>query len=99
MKESSEYQCPQHGALVLRPKQQQTPEQLWCGEWYDCPEDGRHHIVLERSPELVAQLNGQIRSLKRDFDKLRTKRERDKYLKNCPVEVVKALVDGVFLET
>lgn len=27
---------PGHGYMVLRPKERQTPEQLWCGVWYDC---------------------------------------------------------------
>lgn len=30
--------CRQHGYMVLRPASRQTPEQQFCGVWYDCPE-------------------------------------------------------------
>ena len=32
-------ECPadaNHGQLVLRPLDRQTPEQQFCGVWYDC---------------------------------------------------------------
>lgn len=31
-------ECPQgHGQMVLRDPKTYTPEQAWCGIWYDCP--------------------------------------------------------------
>lgn len=27
---------PSHGQMHLRPIERQTPEQRWCGTWYDC---------------------------------------------------------------
>jgi hypothetical protein len=53
--------CPRHGALVQRPDAQQTPEQRWCGTWYDCPgyQYGGHRCgrtVLVPSAELQTQL-------------------------------------------
>lgn len=30
-------ECPAgHGPMALRPLKGQTPEQRWCGAWYDC---------------------------------------------------------------
>lgn len=29
--------CDRHGQMTLRDVKQQTPEQKWCGTWYDCP--------------------------------------------------------------
>lgn len=29
--------CKQHGEMILRSRKQQTPEQEYCGTWYDCP--------------------------------------------------------------
>lgn len=51
-------QCPQgHGQMVLRdPPGGHTPEQRWCGTWYDCP-PGQFHCrssVLLPSPDLRA---------------------------------------------
>jgi hypothetical protein len=88
-------ECPQHGPLKPRPKERQTPEQLWCGEWFDC--EKCRYTSLVRSPELIAQLNEQLKSLKADYDRLRTKCDREKFLKYCNPEVVSACVNGVFL--
>jgi len=31
------HECPKgHGPMERRPLKGQTPEQLWCGTWYDC---------------------------------------------------------------
>lgn len=45
---------PAHGVMLPRSKQHQTPEQLFCGEWYDC----QHckSSILDKSPELEAFL-------------------------------------------
>lgn len=45
---------PAHGQMVLRPVDRQTPEQKFCGTWYDCVRC--HSSTLFRSPELDAQL-------------------------------------------
>jgi hypothetical protein len=39
--------------LIVRPLERQTPEQRWCGTWYDCPVC--HYSVLVLSAELQAQ--------------------------------------------
>lgn len=47
--------CPsneEHGQLELRPEGKQTPEQRYCGAWYDCKHPGCHCSVLFPSPEL-----------------------------------------------
>lgn len=46
--------CKQHGEMVLRPLAIQTPEQRFCGVWYDCPRCYSTHLYA--SPELEAQL-------------------------------------------
>ena len=47
--------CPiGHGPMVLRPIGQQTPEQRWCGTWWDC--ESCRSSVLIPSPELAAQM-------------------------------------------
>lgn len=58
---------PSHGQMILRPIERQTPEQKFCGTWYDCPRC--HSSVLLRSPELAAQLAEQRAALeaKRDM--------------------------------
>lgn len=48
--------CQTHGIqMVLRPLVHQTPEQKFCGAWYDCP--ACTSTVLFQSPELRAQLD------------------------------------------
>jgi hypothetical protein len=42
---------PQHGPMVRRTNL--TPEQAWCGEWWDC-RSGCHSSVLIQSPALIA---------------------------------------------
>jgi hypothetical protein len=44
-----------HGYMELRPINQQTPEQKFCGVWYDCLRCGSS--VLFQSPELIKQLS------------------------------------------
>lgn len=49
--------CPAHDrTLELRPDNLQTPEQRWCGLWYDCPSEGCGNSYLDESPELAAFL-------------------------------------------
>jgi hypothetical protein len=46
--------CPysrDHGRTELRPLARQTPEQKFCGTWYDCPKC--HSSVLFPSKELT----------------------------------------------
>lgn len=50
---------PEHGPLEQRPLEEQTNEQRWCGEWWDCPEPGCRAGVLFESPELIAQREAQ----------------------------------------
>lgn len=48
--------CPSddsHGYLELRPLSRQTPEQQWCGVWYDCLRC--KSSVLFQSAQLQAQ--------------------------------------------
>ena len=49
-------QCPtpDHGHMAIRPTQRQTPEQLWCGVWYDC--ERCSNSVLFSSRELMDHL-------------------------------------------
>lgn len=50
--------CPssgKHGFMTYRPGK--TPEQIWCGIWYDCSEC--RSSVLYHSPELLAFLDEQ----------------------------------------
>lgn len=47
--------CPTHKEpLIQRPETRQSPEQLWCGTWFDCPYCG--YSELDKSEELKAQL-------------------------------------------
>jgi len=48
--------CPvdAHGFMEWRPSSRQTPEQLFCGVWYDCTQC--KSSVLFPSPGLKAQL-------------------------------------------
>lgn len=47
-----------HHPMVRRPLDRQTPEQRWCGLWYDCKQNegtcGSTWLV--QSPELLAHL-------------------------------------------
>lgn len=45
---------PDHGRLVLRDRVG-TPEQAWCGAWYDCADPRCSSSVLFPSPELRAE--------------------------------------------
>ncbi len=92
---TAKYFCPNHGALVRRTKAHLSPEQDWCGEWYDCPQ--HDYTVLERSAELTAQLNDQIRSLKREYDRLKTAREKRRFLEGFSPEITDACVNGTLL--
>lgn len=47
--------CDKHGYMELRPAHRQTPEQEFCGVWYDCLHCGNG--VLLQSPELINQIN------------------------------------------
>jgi hypothetical protein len=49
-------ECNHDTGLVLRPLERQTPEQQWCGTWYDCPSPGCSFSRLEPSAALLAQL-------------------------------------------
>lgn len=49
--------CDHENGLVLRPLSRQTPEQRFCGIWYDCPHC--HFSKLIPSKGLLAQLAAQ----------------------------------------
>ena len=48
---------PEHGPTVRRPRRGQTPEQRYCGDWWDCRNPGCTSAVLVPSPELIAWLD------------------------------------------
>ena len=48
---------PEHGQMVIRPAEQQTREQKWCGVWYDCQRC--HSSRLLPSGELMLSLEVQ----------------------------------------
>ena len=48
---------PEHGPTVRRPQAGQTPEQRFCGDWWDCRNPGCTSAVLVPSPELIAWLD------------------------------------------
>jgi hypothetical protein len=52
----NEHVCtnPTHGIMMRRPIGRGTPEQDWCGTWFDCPHC--HESVLIKSPALMMQL-------------------------------------------
>jgi hypothetical protein len=53
-------ECPKgHGPMILRPGG--TPEQRWCGTWYECApvQSGCRSAVLYPSPELTDALEVQ----------------------------------------
>ena len=47
---------PEHGPMERRPRRGQTPEQRYCGDWWDCRNPGCTSAVLVPSPELIAWL-------------------------------------------
>lgn len=51
--------CGRHGPIIrMRPREDPSPEQAWCGAWYDCPVRNCHSSVLVPSAALLAQLRG-----------------------------------------
>lgn len=53
MPTSDELTCPADGApMVGRPGT--TPEQRWCGEWFDCSRPGCRNSELIASAELAS---------------------------------------------
>lgn len=51
--------CKDHGEMALRPISRQSPEQKFCGVWYDCPQC--QCCVLFTSAELQRQLAEQAK--------------------------------------
>lgn len=47
-------ECSEHGVMTVRPLERQTPEQLFCGTWYDCPQCTSSALLV--SSELATQL-------------------------------------------
>ena len=45
--------CPGHGTACTLRTTGLTPEQEWCGAWYDCQEPGCTCSVLINSKELM----------------------------------------------
>lgn len=46
--------CHRHDTqMEYRPIERQTPEQKWCGDWYDCKEPGCMCSTVVMSPELL----------------------------------------------
>jgi len=45
-----------HGHMELRPQHRQTPEQKFCGTWYDCLRCGSGELFP--SPALLNQWDG-----------------------------------------
>ena len=48
--------CSQHGGMRQRPLDRQTPEQKWCGVWWDCQDPRCHSSILFESEESRQQL-------------------------------------------
>lgn len=92
MQKTETRQCPQHGPLGLRPKERQTPEQLWCGEWWDC--EKCHYSVLVPSDELLKQHHESFQRLEREYSQLTTKKAREKYLSGLAPWNSEALING-----
>src|SRR5438045_2293427 len=89
---SNDLECPRHGPLELRPTDRQTPEQRWCGTWYDCPH--RDRTVLVPSVELCRQLDEQFQETRREYLALKTKRERERFLLHRAPWTREALASG-----
>lgn len=52
-----EVRCPVHHiGMEQRPLSKQTPEQMFCGAWWDCVRPGCKSSILFQSAELVAHL-------------------------------------------
>lgn len=86
------YICPtsqEHGVMVLRPLERQTPEQRWCGTWYDCQQC--HASTLIKSEELITQLEEQFQRIKTAWLK-QGKRDRTRDLENYPTWIAKRLM-------
>lgn len=54
--------CPhkEHGQMELRDTKHQTPEQKYCGGWYDCLYPGCSCSTLMPSPELREIYQGKL---------------------------------------
>jgi hypothetical protein len=67
-------QCPScGGAMHQRPEAKMTPEQAWCGTWFDCDRPGCWSSILHQSDELQAQLAEQrIAHAKGEVQRLET---------------------------
>lgn len=46
--------CGRHGPMVRRDDGTQTPEQRWCGVWFDCTDPSCRASHLVPSVELAA---------------------------------------------
>lgn len=48
--------CPTHGGgMIFRPAK--TPEQAFCGAWYECAEPGCYCTVLIPTKELIGGIH------------------------------------------
>ena len=48
--------CPTHGTgMIFRPAK--TPEQAFCGAWYECAEPGCYCTVLIPTKELIGGIH------------------------------------------
>jgi hypothetical protein len=54
-------ECPTHKIQMVPRAPGGTPEQKWCGQWFDCPEGRCLNTGLINSPELEASLAEQRR--------------------------------------
>ena len=76
--EPKTYICPTHKcALERRDKKRQSYEQLFCGEWWDCPKGD--YTVLEESAAVKAQNAEGVERIRVRADNLPPK-ERAKYV-------------------
>ena len=84
--------CPAHKTpTVIRPLASQSPEQLWCGTWYDCNEPKCASSVLVQSNEFAEFLAVQMESLKGQYTALKTKKQRLRFLNGCVPSVAKEI--------
>lgn len=60
--------CVRHGYMELRPIERQTPEQRWCGVWYDCAAPHCMSSVLLPTGELAGDRPGDLTA--DDYDRL-----------------------------
>jgi len=75
--------CKNGGELVERPKTHQTPEQIWCGTWFDCTRCGTTCLI--ESAELRAQHAVTFEGRLRDFKGITRKKAREKFLSQHPL--------------